>query len=72
MKTMNVTIMNVLNSQIDQTRYAFSVTTLNLVKDISMIKIEKPTLRNSQIPLLSVKGVNLQNPSDSSKYLISL
>lgn len=47
MKTMNVTIMNVLNSQIDQTRYAFSVTTLNLVKDMSMIKIEKPTLRNS-------------------------
>jgi Ni2+-binding GTPase involved in maturation of urease and hydrogenase len=72
MKTMNVTIMNVLNSQIDQTRYAFSITTLNLVKDMSMIKIEKPTLRNSQIPLLSVKGVNLQNPSDSSKYLISL
>jgi hypothetical protein len=47
MKTMNVTIMNVLNSQIDQTRYAFSITTLNLVKDMSMIKIEKPTLRNS-------------------------
>lgn len=47
MKTNNVTVINVLNSQIDQTRYAFSVTTLNLVKDMSMIKMEKPTLRNS-------------------------
>ena len=46
-KTNNVTVINVLNSQIDQTRYAFSVTTLNLVKDMSMIKMEKPTLRNS-------------------------
>jgi hypothetical protein len=52
MKTYNVTVINVLNSQIDQTRYAFSVTTLNLVKDMSMIKLEKPTLKNSQIPLL--------------------
>ena len=47
MKTNNVTVINVLNSQIDQTRYAFSVTTLNLVKDMSMIKMEKPTLKNS-------------------------
>jgi hypothetical protein len=52
MKTNNVTVINVLNSQIDQMRYAFSVTTLNLVKDMSMIKMEKPTLKNSQIPLL--------------------
>ena len=72
MATNNVTVINVLNSQIDQTRYAFSVTTLNLIKDMSMIKMEKPTLNNSQIPLLSVKGINLQNPLDTSKYLISL
>ena len=39
---------------------------------MSMIKMEKPTLNNSQIPLLSVKGINLQNPLDTSKYLISL
>jgi len=47
MTTSNVTVMNILNSQIDQTRYAFSIATLNLVKDKTIIKMEKPTLKNS-------------------------
>ncbi len=57
-RTNNITVMNILNSQIETTKYAFGISTYNLVKDQSIIKIEKPVLRNSQIPLLSVKGIS--------------
>ena len=53
----NVTVTNILNSKMELTKYVYQLSPLLLIPGVSAIKIEKPTLRNSQIPLVSARSI---------------
>lgn len=53
----NVTVTNVINSKMELTKYVYHLSPLVLIPGVSGIKIEKPTMRNSQIPLIRTRTV---------------
>jgi hypothetical protein len=53
-----VTVTNVINSKMELTKYVYMLSPLFLIPGVSTVKIEKPTMRNSQIPLISARSVS--------------
>jgi hypothetical protein len=68
----NVTVTNVINSKMELTKYVYQLSPLFLIPGVSVVKIEKPTMRNSQIPLISARSVTKQVYSDTSKYQVQI
>lgn len=66
------TFSGILNNMANTTRYAVSITNLQLVQGSSFYTISKPSFRTSTVQMLGIKSSTLALASDTTKYPITL